>query len=368
MNLFNGSCNNCIYGDEKPVTCSECECMLRGEFCLTCSLKVENSLICDQNAYSFDYTSNNLPQPQYENYLCNLCENNSHDGYNCQQQFRFIYEQEPSYNQNYDDNYYPHDLPSLPCCDNYGGSHETFQCQPINQNVGFSGSDQIQIPQYPDVHPPSNEISDEAFHAKEDLMKSIQTFLEEFNCIPFEEKPQILLEAWFKFFAIKRAQPEDSNELFQKLLKDLKELAEYMESLENSSKEIVVSNSNEEKDDLLQDSDIRKLIREECCVEVSEEQKQKIEDTILELVKICREKEFFFIHDNVDDLIESALNSKLISINSNSQHLDKKEQEVENVVEQPAKHGTRVEKSLQNFGVIHESSNSLNNISNFSSS
>nr|GFB62124.1 hypothetical protein [Tanacetum cinerariifolium] len=211
---------------------------------------------------------------------------------------------------------------------------------------------------YPDVHPPSNEISDEAFHAKEDIMKSIQTFLEEFNCIPFEEKLQILLEAWFKFFAIKRAQPEDSNELFQKLLEDLKELAEYKESLENSSKEIAVLNSNEEKEDPPQDSDIRQLIREECCVEVSKEQKQKMEDTILELVKICRKKEFFCIHDNVEDLIESALNSKLLSINSNSQRLDKEEQEVKNVVEQPAERGTRVEKSLQNFRVIHENSNS----------
>nr|GEZ75304.1 hypothetical protein [Tanacetum cinerariifolium] len=39
---------------------------------------------------------------RYENYLCNLCGNNSHDGYDCQQQFLFIYEQEQSYNQNYD--------------------------------------------------------------------------------------------------------------------------------------------------------------------------------------------------------------------------------------------------------------------------
>nr|GEW11529.1 hypothetical protein [Tanacetum cinerariifolium] len=41
------------------------------------------------------------------------------------------------------------------------------------------------------------------------------------------------------------------------------------------------------------------------------------------------------MHDNVDDLIESALNSKLLSINS--QRPNKKEQEVKNVVEQPAK-------------------------------
>nr|GEU28912.1 hypothetical protein [Tanacetum cinerariifolium] len=44
------------------------------------------------------------------------------------------------------------------------------------------------------------------------------------------------------------------------------------------------------------------------------------------------------MHDNVDDLIESALNSKLLSINS--QRLDKKKQEVKNIVEQSAERGT----------------------------
>nr|GEW92159.1 hypothetical protein [Tanacetum cinerariifolium] len=200
----------------------------------------------------------------------------------------------------------------------------------MDKNVDFSGSNQIQTPQYPEVHPSSNEISDEVFQAKGDLMKSIQTFLEEFNCIPFEEKATILLQAWFKFFVIKYDQPEDSNELFQKLLKDLKELAEYKESLENSCNECATSNSNQEPP---QDSDIRELIRKECCVEVSEEQKQNMEDTILELVEICRQKELFCMHDNVDDLIESALNSKLLSINS--QRLEKEKQEVKNVVEQP---------------------------------
>nr|GEZ99019.1 hypothetical protein [Tanacetum cinerariifolium] len=161
---------------------------------------------------------------------------------------------------------------------------------------------------YPDVHPPSQEISEEVSQAREDLIKSIQTFLEEFNCIPSEEKPQILSQAWFKFFAIQQAQPEDSNELFQKLLKDLKELAEYEnslsrdrsnflndnenhsvqneESLENSSNEIATSNSNQEKEKPPKDFDIRQLIREECGVKVCEEKKQKMEDTILNLVEI----------------------------------------------------------------------------------
>nr|GEV85460.1 hypothetical protein [Tanacetum cinerariifolium] len=218
-------------------------------------------------------------------------------------------------------------------------------------------------------------------------MKSIQTFLEKFNCIPFEEKPKILLQAWYKFFAIRHAQPKDSNELFQKLLEDLKELTEYVNSpsrdrpifndyedhsvqykeyLENSSNEIAASNSNQEKEKPPQDSDIRQLIREECCIEVCEEQKQKTENTILELVEICRQKELYCMHDNFDDLIESALNFRLLLINSNSQHLDKKKQEVKNVVEQPAERGTRIEKSLQNFRVIHKSSISLNNTSQIS--
>nr|GFA60520.1 hypothetical protein [Tanacetum cinerariifolium] len=83
----------------------------------------------------------------------------------------------------------------------------------------------------------------------------------------------------------------------------------------------------------LRESDIRQLIREECCVEVLEQQKQKMEDTMLELGKICQEKEFLCIHDDINDLIKSALDSKILLINSNSQRLDKKEQEVKNVIE-----------------------------------
>nr|GFB05903.1 hypothetical protein [Tanacetum cinerariifolium] len=200
---------------------------------------------------------------------------------------------------------------------------------------------------YPDVNPPSPEISnEEIFQAKGDLMKSIQTFLKKFNYIPFEEKPQILFQTWETFFAIQCSQPEDSNELFHKLLRDLKELAEYDHStntdrpiflndnhLENSSKENVVSKTNQEPP---QDSDIHQLI-EECSVEVLKEQKQKMKDTMFNLVKICHHKQFLCIHDDINNLIESALDSKLLSINSiNSQRLDKKEQEVKNVEEQSA--------------------------------
>nr|GFD32219.1 hypothetical protein [Tanacetum cinerariifolium] len=70
-------------------------------------------------------------------------------------------------------------------------------------------------------------------------------------------------------------------------------------------------------------------------------QKKSMEDTMIELVKICQEKEFLCIHNDVDDLIESTLDSKLLLINSNSQRLDKKEHEVKNIIEQPTERGNR---------------------------
>nr|GEX17199.1 hypothetical protein [Tanacetum cinerariifolium] len=344
-------CINCTYRNGKAVTCCVCEGPLRGGFCLFCDSKAENSFTCDPNAYSFNNTSSNfnhLPQPQYETYLCELCGNNSHYGYDCQPQFLFVHEQESSYNQNCNDNYYPHDSPSFLCCDNCGGSHETFQCQPMDQNIDSFGLDQIQTLQFPFIHPPSQEI-------------------------------------------IQHAQPEDSNKLFQKLLENLqminKELAEYINSLswdhptffndneehyvqykeylESFSNEIAALNSNQEKKKPPQDSDIRQLIREECCIEVCRKQKQNMKNTMLELIEVCRQKEFYCMHNNVDNLIKSVLNSKLLSINLESQCLDKKKHEVKNIVEQSTKRETRITASLQNFRV-KKSSTSLNNTSQIS--
>nr|GEW49612.1 hypothetical protein [Tanacetum cinerariifolium] len=210
--------------------------------------------------YSFNDTScnfNHLPQPQFETYLCKLCENNSHYGYDCPPQFPSVYEQEPSYNQNYNDNYYPYDLPSFFCCDN---------CRGIYQFSKLESSYLLQ----------------------QDEQHSVQ----------------------------------------------------YKEYLKNSSNAIATSNFNQEKENQPQDSDILQLVKEECGIKVCEDQKQNMEDTMLELLKVCLQKEFYCMHKDVDDLIESALNSKLLSINLRSQHLDRKKQEVKNIVEQPTKRGT----------------------------
>nr|GFA80211.1 hypothetical protein [Tanacetum cinerariifolium] len=67
---------------------------------------------------------------------------------------------------------------------------------------------------------------------------------------------------------------------------------------------------------------------------VPEQQKQNMEKTMLDLVKICHQKQVLCMHDN--------------------------EQEVEIIEEQPAERRNHIEKSLQNFRVIYKSSISLN--------
>nr|GEU76723.1 hypothetical protein [Tanacetum cinerariifolium] len=118
----------------------------------------------------------------------------------------------------------------------------------------------------------------------------------------------------------------------QTLHNDEEYSVQYKEYLENSSNAIVATNFDKEKEGPPQDSNIHQLIREDCCIKVCKEQKQNMEDTLLELLEVCRQKEFYCMHNNVDDLIESDLNSKLLSINLNSQHLDKKKQEVKNII------------------------------------
>ncbi|GJY07042.1 hypothetical protein Tco_0374096 [Tanacetum coccineum] len=108
-----------------------------------------------ENSPNFSYPP---PQPQFETYLCELCGNNAHYGYDCPPQFPFVYEQEPCYNQNFNDNYYPQNSPSFSqqylCCAYCGGPHFDYQCQPINEtcyepnpSYDYSGFDHPQPPQ-----------------------------------------------------------------------------------------------------------------------------------------------------------------------------------------------------------------------------
>ncbi|GJW46871.1 hypothetical protein Tco_0078517 [Tanacetum coccineum] len=84
----------------------------------------------------------------------------------------------------------------------------------------------------------------------------------------------------------------------------------------------------QEKEEPPQNSDFRQLIEEMCGTKVCEEQKQNMEDTMLELLEDCRQKELYCIHNN----------------------------EVKNIAEPAAKRRTRITSCLRNFRVIHKES------------
>ncbi|GJZ81964.1 hypothetical protein Tco_0646958 [Tanacetum coccineum] len=281
--------------------------------CVSTSVGSENEFVYDPNPYSYNEIpdfSYPPPQPQYETYSCELCGNDSHYGFDCPPRVPLVYEQEPCYNQNFSDNYYPQNSPSFSqqylCCDNCGGPHATFQCHPMNQNFNSFGFDHIQPPQQFDNHQPQEtpEVtpfveSKEWIETNNELYKMMEDFTERMN--QELHKQEVLLAA-----------QREQELLAQK----------------QAAQEKQVPSPN---------SVFRQLIEEMCGTKVCEEQKQNMEDTMLDLLEICQQKEFYCMYNNVEDLIESALNSKLLLINLNSQRLNKEEQEVKNITEPTAK-------------------------------
>nr|GEY15283.1 hypothetical protein [Tanacetum cinerariifolium] len=277
---------------------------LRGRFCWFCAPKPETSFANDPNPNSFDL-SDYSPKPQYETYPCELYENDSHYGYDCPPRFSFVYEQEPSDNQNYNDNYYPHISSSFLCCENYGGHHESFKCQSMNQNYvepnpcyNF-GFDQIQTPQQFVIHQPQE-------------IPEVIPFIESKEWIETKNEFYKMMEAYTERMSQQREQ-------------------EALLAVQREQKLRKQKQPSQEKEEPPQNSDFHQLIGEIYGTKVCEEQNQNMEDTMLELIKVCRQKELF---------------------------------EVENIIEQLTKRRTRITESLKNFKVIHnESSISLNNMS-----
>ncbi|GKA86399.1 hypothetical protein Tco_0808110, partial [Tanacetum coccineum] len=127
----------------------------------------------------------NFPQDFQQQYLC--CENcgGPHKTFECQP--LNYYEPNPCYDSNYSgydqfDNFHPQ---QFPCCENCGGPHETYQCQPMNedyyheQNSCYDsnsfGSDQFQPPQYTVNHP--------IFNAQNELLNSQNKLMEQMTSI-----------------------------------------------------------------------------------------------------------------------------------------------------------------------------------------
>nr|GEX18235.1 hypothetical protein [Tanacetum cinerariifolium] len=257
----------------------------------TCYLDKENSVPCVSKPNLVDEFSNIFnPPPQPPIYSCAFCGSNAQYGHYCTPQVPFI-NPEPGYSQDFN---FPQDIHDFQqqylCCDQCGGPHdtfqcqqvifyepcgencrgphenfqyqpglhETFQCQPTNQNFynsSSSGFDQTQPSQFPVIHPPPQETSIEILHDQENAINSVQTFLKKFNCYSFFETPKVLLLAWDRVFEIKDAfgnkqyKPKDMQELFRKLFNNVKniheELAEYINTPAKDHFKIVI-NSNDD--------------------------------------------------------------------------------------------------------------------------
>nr|GFB60053.1 hypothetical protein [Tanacetum cinerariifolium] len=102
---------------------------------LKCNSGAGNSFTYDPIPESFNEVQiipNPPPQSDFNIYLCQICESNSHYGYECSQRLPLVYEPKPCYNQNFGDNTYLQDLPGITplidhhCCYKCGDSLNDF--------------------------------------------------------------------------------------------------------------------------------------------------------------------------------------------------------------------------------------------------
>nr|GEZ71473.1 hypothetical protein [Tanacetum cinerariifolium] len=134
-------CYGCGGPSDTPVcylcTYEQCGIILIHGTCLKCNSGAGNSFTYDPILESFNEVqiiSNPPPQSHFNIYLCQICKSNSHCGYECSQRVPLVYEPEPCYNQNFSDNDYSHDSPSVTplidhhCCYKCGDSLNDFFC------------------------------------------------------------------------------------------------------------------------------------------------------------------------------------------------------------------------------------------------
>nr|GEV38518.1 hypothetical protein [Tanacetum cinerariifolium] len=171
---------NC-YGGGRPsdthvcylCTCEECGNILIYGTCLKCNSGTENSFTYDAIPESFDEVQiipNPPPQCHFNIYLCQICESNSHYGYECSQRVPLVYEPEPCYIQNFSENDYSHDLPGVNlfidhhCCYKCGNSLNDFFCHLCTcefcgngAHVGYNFPAQVfsfqTLPSFPQQYP-----------------------------------------------------------------------------------------------------------------------------------------------------------------------------------------------------------------------
>ncbi|GKE62016.1 hypothetical protein Tco_1512383, partial [Tanacetum coccineum] len=149
----------------------------------TCNYEDENSFTYDSKPNFFNDFPSVLTHPlqlQFETYLCEICGNNTHYGYDCPPQFLLF---------------------------------------PVNY--------------------PPQETSREILQAREDLMEAIEAFLKEYGHIPPNEKCMALLLAEERFLKIKQAMEEEQNqpEVVQELLLKLMDNLQILKGSQQEKKE-----------------------------------------------------------------------------------------------------------------------------------
>nr|GEW53950.1 hypothetical protein [Tanacetum cinerariifolium] len=161
---------------------------------------------------------------------CEFCGNGAHDDYNFPSHVPFI-QTLSSFPQQY------------PCCEDYGGPHETFQCQPMNYyksnpcyDSNYSGFDQIEPPQY--AVNPSLNIQNEFSHHEIFINELIQQKLQNEYAQPFL--------AIAITFDLPTVEPKDSLRMRDEHLDTIPETES--DEFINSSVENLVPNPSESED------------------------------------------------------------------------------------------------------------------------
>nr|GEW02019.1 hypothetical protein [Tanacetum cinerariifolium] len=154
--------------------------------CLKCNSGTGNSFTYDIIPESFDDVQiipNPPPQCHFNIYLCQICESNSHYGYECLQRVPLVYEPKPCYAQNFSDNDYSHGLPGVNplidhhCCYKYGNSLKDFFF--INALASFVGTVFMGLPEADHCQPPQYTVNRPIFNAHNDLLNSQNKLMEQ---------------------------------------------------------------------------------------------------------------------------------------------------------------------------------------------
>nr|GEX39348.1 hypothetical protein [Tanacetum cinerariifolium] len=178
-----------------------------------------NSFTYDTIPKSFDEVQiipNPPSQCHFNIYLCQICESNSHYGYECSQRVPLVYEPEPCYIQNLSDNDYSHDLPSVNplidhhCCYKCGYSLNDFFCHLCTcefcgngAHVGYNCPTQVPsfqtLPNFPQQYPccedcrglpeadhyqpPQYTVNHSIFNAQNGLLNSQNKLMEQLTSL-----------------------------------------------------------------------------------------------------------------------------------------------------------------------------------------